>query len=454
MTGKSNGQSRPGSKRTEGSSCSRESGARRSTPAGTMGSPRSSGLTRPARGAGSPTCSTRRPSELGHKRAYQSTFLLVSRWRGAGGSMRTAAVIAVALLLSSTFLSAVPKVAAQGEPAFLVVGDRDQMRSRNVLRVPLGPVTGEDVGVGIFQAVYSTPVLTGPVADEVRPYIAKGVDADEDGVFEPSEYGVFLKNPGTNSTDVVAYFDFNGVRWHDGVQLTPMDLYFSLAMASLNPRSNPDFRVLWDRGGGPGSNFTWTRWIAVSAVRKAWIGEGSIPGDSSLRVALQFRLQKPYPMFYERTLGNLWLLPRHVWEDNGGGRHPDFGRAVYPEGDPRAGQGMPVNETSYKPFDFAAAETWEPIDADVVGSGPFRFGTWAFGQLTRLDRMMRISSGRTRQTPASCTTRDSRGRSTAPMWGDSSSGSIARCNSASSLCCTETSTTSARRSRPSSCPTS
>jgi len=260
------------------------------------------------------------------------------------------------------------------------------MRTRNVLRSFIGVASTEDWGLGILRPVYSRPLLKHPATGGLLPYLAKGVDSDGDGTFEASEYGTFGKDSGTNSTDVVVYFDFNGVLWHDGAQMTVMDLFFTLVVSSLNPRFNTVLLVLWDGAGGPGSNFTSDRWIAVVLAAKSWENEESLPGDPNLRVAVRFRLQSPYARFYEDLLGGLTLLPRHVWEQTGGGRHLDFGRAIYPEGYPRAGQGIPMGETLFKAFDYVAAESWAPGDEDVIGSGPFRFGSLDLGVSTRIAR--------------------------------------------------------------------
>ena len=313
--------------------------------------------------------------------------------------MRISAFLAASVLLLPIFFALTPTAAAADQALIVTVGDQDQMRSRNILRVFLGPASTEDWGVGILEPVYSKPLLTHPVTGELLPYIAKGVDANGDGIFETTEYGAFRKDPSTNLTDVVVYFDFNGVVWHDGLPMTVMDLFFTLQISSLSPRLNTGFVVLWDRAGSPGSNFSSDRWLAVGLAPKSWENEASIPGNPSLRVAVQFRLQEPYGRFYENTLGDLTLLPRHVFEQTGGGRHADFGRAIYPEDHPRAGEGIPTNETLYKAFDYAAAETWSPADADVIGAGPFQFAYLIPGVSTLIVRNPHYYVGRDPSNP-------------------------------------------------------
>src|SRR3990170_746120 len=257
-------------------------------------------------------------------------------------------ILAVIGVLVAASLLIVPPAAAPSTSLILTVGDQDQMRTRNVLNVSLSVASDGDWSAGILQPVYSNPLVRHPVMDDLSPYIAKGVDADGSGIFDADEYGLFQKALGTNLSDITVYFDFNGVRWHDGVQMDVMDLLFSLEVASLAPRYDAPLRPLWDKGGGAGSNFSTDRWLGVARAPKTWAGEGAIPGDPTLRVAVRFQLQAPYAQFYDSTLAGLWLLPRHIWEGTGGGRHADFGRAVYPESDPRAGRGIPATETLYK----------------------------------------------------------------------------------------------------------
>ncbi len=300
--------------------------------------------------------------------------------------MRPAAILAVAILLLAPLLALTPGAFAQDEPVVLHVGDQAQMRTRNVLRAAIGSSGDEDWGIGVLRPVYSNLALLDATTGGLRAYITKGVDADGNGAFDRSEYGMFGKSPGLNETNVTVYFDFNGVRWHDGVQMTVMDILFTLHLASLSPRYNSGTRVLWDDAGAPSSNFTWDRWLAVEIAPKIWEDEGSLPGDMTLRGGIRFRLQAPFAPFYDSVLGQMPIFPRHVWELTGGGRHPDFGRLIYPEGHPRAGQGIPVNETLYTPFKYPAAEAWEPTDANVIGSGPFRFRYWILGVSTRIEK--------------------------------------------------------------------
>jgi ABC-type transport system substrate-binding protein len=280
----------------------------------------------------------------------------------------------------------------KGEPVILVVGELGSMRTRNPL-----PAIAQDIPTkDVLDLVYDAVGKVLPETDALAPYILKGVDVDDDGTFEDGEYGKFEKQDGGDLLNVTAYYDFNGVYFHDGVQATVGDLFFSYQLAAMNPRMNGDLLVLMDKAGRSGSNYSTTRWLFISPAAKSWEDEPQV-GNSSLRVAVRFQLQEPFALFSNRTLAGCVLFPRHVWEQTGwridteridpfygdkvGPLHLDFGIAIYPESDARFGQGVPMTETTFKPYVYLksdtpaidSAEEWQPEDMDVIGTGPFIF---------------------------------------------------------------------------------
>src|SRR3972149_3743153 len=284
------------------------------------------------------------------------------------------------------------------EPAqvhILSVGSSDQMKTRNIL--PAIALTAPCT-MAVLGRVYDTVGQADPVTNALLPNIVRGVDADGDGVFQQVEDGAFLKStcpapcpdPIAWRRNITAYYDSNGVRFHDGVQATIGDVMFNYVLQSLNPMLNTHLRVLWDDPGSP--SFPANRHVNIvwmgGGVSLAWEGTGRVPGAPNLRCGLRFTLKDDYALFYRSTLVGLPLLPRHVYEGTGGGRHADWGYAVYPESwlDPRLRlQGVPTGETAIAPFNYVAAGAWQLTDADVIGSGHFRFVTWQFGQFARLD---------------------------------------------------------------------
>src|SRR6266568_60125 len=148
--------------------------------------------------------------------------------------------VILAILLLSILPTLSPPVSAGGD-LVLRVGGKDEMKTRNPL-----PATANDVWTSdVLDRVYEGP--TKMSADgTVLPYIAKGVDANEDGVFERSEYGVWQERPAPSTpSDVTVYYDFNGVRWHDGMQMEAWDLIFSYHLNAMNGRFNQNLRVLY-----------------------------------------------------------------------------------------------------------------------------------------------------------------------------------------------------------------
>jgi len=333
---------------------------------------------------------------------------------GVRGGMRAisrprgVAILSALVIVSSLF--PVPSSATQrldaaqspeppepATPLTLIVGQVGQMITRNPL-----PAMANDVPTSaVLYRVYDTIVLNHPITAEVTPYIVKGVDYNEDGIFETSEYGVFAEQPAAMTPlEVALYYDFNGVRWHDGVQMTPWDLFFSYHVNAMNPRFNTDLRVLFC---APFATYeSCGRQLGVAPVTKNWQGEGLMAGDPALRVAVKLTLNEPFAPFYEATIAPV-MLPMHVWSRTGGGRHADFGCAIWippmeaaargiPEcGNPnpaRWGTGIASTDVvpGSSPYLYPNAEAWNPTDADVIGHGPFRFVSWIFGVETQLAR--------------------------------------------------------------------
>jgi len=207
----------------------------------------------------------------------------------------------------------------------LKVGSPDEMKTRN----PLPAIASEIWTRSVLDRVYDTTLLRNSTTEAPIAYIAKGVDVDEDGMFSPStEYDVWAEQTGaTTPLAVTVYYDFNGVRWHDGVRVDVWDLLFSYHLGAMHPALNASLRALFAAGAGA-SYEDGNRQLAVGTTAKNWDGEGAMAGDPALRVAVRFRLKEPYARFYDRTLAPV-LFPMHVWSGTGGGRHGDFGCAIY-----------------------------------------------------------------------------------------------------------------------------
>jgi len=302
-----------------------------------------------------------------------------------------------ALVFGGFTLVVTDEVLAQGDP-ILTVATQDEPKTRNIL-------AARDVWThNVLDPVYDSVTKTDPETDELKPYILKGTDANGDGAFQDSEYGVFT-NILAQPLEVTAFYDFNYVYFHDGYQATVEDLLFTYHLDALDPRTIA-LDVLKDKNNLPGSNYSQSRWLhlwkaKIFTVDTDWqiSKDYSDPSyNTSLRAAIHFRQQAAYWDFYRSTLS--WrILPAYLWEGTGciydsvaqsfdcnihknkdGSPMDPFGVAY----DRLTGNGLPANDPNA--FDYGLAESWDLPDEHVIGTGPFTFDRWIPGQISSLDR--------------------------------------------------------------------
>src|SRR3972149_322491 len=259
------------------------------------------------------------------------------------GRMKGLFASVIVCLVALLVLSGIPGLSAAYTPAKgetratgldLIVGGQDEMKTRNLLPSIANDVWTSDV---IFR-VYDSMIQGHPTEDRPLAWIAKGVAFAEDGTFEATEYDTFAERPSaTSNLTIVIYYDFNGVRWHDGTQMTPWDLFFAHHVNAQNSGFNTDMRVLFPNPAGyeAGGRQLNVELFDVDTVtpglQRIWQGEGTMFGgqNNPLRIAVKFTLTSSFALFYESTIAPV-IMPMHIWSRTGGGRHAvDFGCAVW-----------------------------------------------------------------------------------------------------------------------------
>jgi ABC-type transport system substrate-binding protein len=322
-------------------------------------------------------------------------------------SRRGITSIVSVLLVFSLLLGAFPLYVAgdgtrQDEDVILRIGAQDEPKTRNIL------ASGDVWTANVLGPVYDSTTQLDPDTDELKPYIQKGTDTNDNGIFEPFEYGVFGPVSDSKPLEVTAFLDFNGVLFHDGYQATVDDFLFTYHMSARDPRSI-SLDVLKDKNNLPGSTYENDRFLNLWELpgfdsSSDWtysLPQYSDPAyDPSLRAAVHFVQQAPYANFYRFTMSSS-ILPQYLWEGTGCiyekdqgtfrcGIHKDKdGKALDSFGyayDPVLGNGVSPDRTDIKPFDFPSAESWDIPDGYVIGTGAFKFEKWVPGQFSQLSR--------------------------------------------------------------------
>ena len=315
-----------------------------------------------------------------------------------------AAIVLVAIVGSVLAVQPMTQVAkAQAAPFILNVGVQDEMKTRNMIRVQY--FTTDVWTADVMTPVFESTTQTHPETDELLPYVMVGTDLDEDLALDQNEIGVF-KNVTGKPNDWIAFFDLRGMKFHDGTQVEKEDILFSYHLEALSPAIG-SARFLKDRGGQTGTNYTATRWYNVNPVPLAgWLG-GSV-SDPVHQVAFRYLQTAPNAQFNRDTLQTgimpaYWWLGTGVRKQNGAivatNIHPDWGWAVNPQtlnAVPTAGftltrnvnfEGISLTSgTVLKAFDINTASQYDAKDGDVIGAGPFKFGTWQPGVIARVEK--------------------------------------------------------------------
>ncbi|MFO7619289.1 MAG: ABC transporter substrate-binding protein [Thermoplasmata archaeon] len=217
-----------------------------------------------------------------------------------------------ALLVLSAILSGMQAAASQtgDEPVILRCAIRPSFETN--------PLIADSGSWKVLGLIYESPVERNPDTGALIPYIAVG-SANESvnraniswGDCVVGDFGYCPSETWADSTkpEIVIFYDFEGVRWHDGVQMSIRDIIFSFHVRAAY-QSNELGHPLKDRGGIFSSNYSETHWLHIE---KVW---ESLDGT---RAALRFVLQKPLYSVFEHYLEQ-YILPYHAWGSEGLGQ--------------------------------------------------------------------------------------------------------------------------------------
>jgi ABC-type transport system substrate-binding protein len=230
----------------------------------------------------------------------------------------------------------------------------------------LNPLNAGDVWTwNVVGYLYDGPINVNPETDELVPYICIGSanqSADLTTVdWDDCTIGTFGFNPkntwgSPSKAEATIFYDFTGVTWHDGVQMTIYDVLFSYHVQAQMPDWTSSVNCLKDKGGRAGTNYPNDHKLYIDLV---W----PMNDYTATKAALKFTLQEPFADFFRNTL-SAFLLPHHVWGTSQGGQSTDTKIWVDPGYTPDAADAWSAD----------AATTWE--NPYPIGSGPFTFTEW------------------------------------------------------------------------------
>jgi ABC-type transport system substrate-binding protein len=265
-----------------------------------------------------------------------------------GNLAGTIACLAIAILF---LIPAVPNAAAQS-PEITFRAGIPQSLSTNPLAA--GPGSWNVLGL-----IYEGATARNPETGELVPYIAVGsgnTSTSANISWSDCDVGNFGYSPKATwanpaKPEIVIFYDFENVRWHDGVPMTARDIMFSFHVHSAS-QDDELGHPLKDQNGKRTGNYSDTNWLHI---QKAW---ESLDGS---RAALKFTLQAPRFSVFQNYLEN-YILPYHIW---GGSQALQFVEGAKIWCDPGYNKSLP---DSWKGW---MADRWS--NPAPVGSGRFRW---------------------------------------------------------------------------------
>ncbi len=156
--------------------------------------------------------------------------------------------------------------------------------------------------------------------------------------------------------EMIIFYDFENVYWHDDVQMSIRDIMFSFHAHATSQYSSLGHPLIDE------NNYSVDQWMSINIIWES---------DDSSKAALKFVLQKPYYSVFLHYL-SLPILPYHIWGSKVGNQQEDGTRIWYDED-----YDSSLNGTAWKP---TLAKSWS--NGQPIGSGPFKWGELEEDRLT------------------------------------------------------------------------
>ncbi len=226
------------------------------------------------------------------------------------------------------------------------------------------PLKEDGAGWKILGLVYEGATKYNPDTDHLVPYIAVGSANESHNTtnltWEDCSVGNFGYSPketweDSSKPEIIIFYDFESVCWHDDVKMSIRDIMFSFHAQATSQYS-------WL--GHPlkdGANYSETQWLSVNIIFET---------EDCSKAALKFVLQKPQFSVFEYYLSSP-ILPYHIWGSKTARQEIDGAKIWYD-----ANYSI-SNMSSWQP---STASSW--TNTQPIGSGPFMWGGIEEDQLT------------------------------------------------------------------------
>ena len=231
------------------------------------------------------------------------------------------------------------------------------------------PLNADQNDWRVLNLIYEGATKNSPTTGERLPYIAVGSASNVNNTYYVSwtdcVVGNFTYCPKETWEDpakpeIIMFYDFDGVYWHDGAQMSIRDIMFTFHV-------NADEQFSWlghplaDLAGRSAGNYTDDHWLFI---QKIWESQ-----DNS-RAALKFTLQKPYYSVFDYYL-SAPILPYHIWGTV-------------------AGNQLMNNTKIWSDYNYEKSDefSWKAYfavkfdNAWPIGSGPFRWDGSRYSSIT------------------------------------------------------------------------